>query len=183
MISEPVTEALSRGEPVVALESTIITHGLPHPRNLETALAVEAAVRDNGAVPATIAVIDGVLRVGLDETALGGLATTTDVRKLSRADIAAAIVEKATGSTTVAATMIAAHLAGIETFATRTSIAAQRIDIELTIVTRKQVLVRISPRVLRQLGKVTTFFPVANVRIIRPRNQRVEPPACARSVV
>ncbi len=118
LISEPVAEALSRSKPVVALESTIITHGLPHSRRLETALAVETAVRDKGAVPATIAVIEGVLRIGLDEKALGGLADASGVRKLSRADIAAAFVDKATGSTTVAATMIAAHLAGIEIFAT-----------------------------------------------------------------
>ncbi len=118
MISQQVKDALSRGTPVVALESTIITHGLPYPRNLETAVAVEAVVRDKGAVPATIAVIDGVLRIGLDEKTLGNLAVAKGVRKLSRADIAAALVDGATGSTTVAATMISAHLAGIETFAT-----------------------------------------------------------------
>ncbi|MEM1298067.1 MAG: pseudouridine-5'-phosphate glycosidase [Pseudomonadota bacterium] len=117
-ISETVAEALANGTAVVALESTIITHGLPHPRNLETARAVEAVVRDNGAVPATIAVIDGALRVGLDDAGLTWLAGAGDVRKLSRADMVAAIVDGATGSTTVAATMIGAHLAGIQTFAT-----------------------------------------------------------------
>ena len=117
-IAPPVAQALAKGAPVVALESTIITHGLPSPRNLQTALAVEATVRENGAVPATIAVIDGVLRVGLDQQALQDLAKASGVRKLSRADIAAALVDGATGSTTVAATMIAARLAGIEIFAT-----------------------------------------------------------------
>ena len=117
-LSDPVSKALSRNAPVVALESTIITHGLPAPRNLETALAVEQVVRDNGAMPATIAVLDGTIRVGLSEDDLETLATVRDVRKLSRADMAAAIVDGATGSTTVAATMIAAHLAGIEVFAT-----------------------------------------------------------------
>lgn len=117
-LSETVAQALSRSDPVVALESTIITHGLPSPRNLETALAVEAVVHEQGAMPATIAVIDGMIRVGLDQADLEMLASATNVRKLSRADLAAAIIDKATGSTTVAATMIAAHLAGIETFAT-----------------------------------------------------------------
>lgn len=117
-VSPPVAEALADGTAVVALESTIITHGLPHPRNLETAQAVEAVVRENGAVPATIAVIDGTIRVGLEDAALTWLAEASHVRKLSRADMAAAIVDGATGSTTVAATMIGAHLAGIETFAT-----------------------------------------------------------------
>ena len=82
----------------------------------DTGLAVEKTVRDTGAVPATIAVIDGILRIGLDEPALSALSIARDVRKLSRADLAATLVEKATGSTTVAATMIAAKLAGIEVF-------------------------------------------------------------------
>lgn len=117
-LAEPVAEALSTGAPVVALESTIITHGLPSPRNLETARSVEETVRENSAVPATIAVIDGEIRVGLDDATLVELAAANDVRKLSRADLTAAIVDGAIGSTTVAATMIVAHLAGIETFAT-----------------------------------------------------------------
>ncbi|MEL7467842.1 MAG: pseudouridine-5'-phosphate glycosidase [Pseudomonadota bacterium] len=117
-LSEPVSEALCRNAPVVALESTIITHGLPAPQNLETACAVEDVVRANGAIPATIAVFDGSIRVGLDAEELRMLSEASDVRKLSRADLASAIIDEATGSTTVAATMIAAHLAGIETFAT-----------------------------------------------------------------
>lgn len=116
--SKPVSEALKNGDPVVALESTIITHGLPIPRNLDTARAVEAVVRQQGAVPATIAVIAGTLHVGLDDAALADLAAADGVRKLSRADLAAALIDGATGSTTVAATMIAAGLAKIETFAT-----------------------------------------------------------------
>ena len=116
--SAEVANAKEMGAPIVALESTIITHGLPNPRNLETALAVEATVRAKGATPATIAVIDGTICVGLDRADLEMLATERDVRKLSRADLAAAIIDRARGSTTVAATMIAAHLAGIEVFAT-----------------------------------------------------------------
>ena len=118
LVSEAVANAQSERAPVVALESTIITHGLPYPRNLETALALEATVEAHGAVPATIAVIDGVLRIGLDRAELEALGVAEDVRKLSRADFASALVQGATGSTTVAATMIAARLAGIETFAT-----------------------------------------------------------------
>ena len=117
-VSESVANAQSKNAAVVALESTIITHGLPYPRNLETALALEATVQAHGAMPATIAVIDGVLRIGLDRSELEALGVAEDVRKLSRADFASALVQGSTGSTTVAATMIAARLAGIETFAT-----------------------------------------------------------------
>jgi len=113
-----VAEALAGGRPVVALESTIITHGMPWPRNAETARAVEAEVRDGGAVPATIAVMDGAVRVGLAPDDLDRLARETGAMKLSRADLAACLVTGRTGATTVAATMICAHLAGIEVFAT-----------------------------------------------------------------
>ena len=117
-VAPDVAAALADGRPVVALESTIVTHGLPWPDNVATARAVEAAVRAGGAVPATIAVIDGRLRIGLDDTALEALARAGSVMKLSRADLAFAVGLGRTGSTTVAATMIAAHLAGIEVFAT-----------------------------------------------------------------
>lgn len=116
--SPEVASALAVGQPVVALESTIITHGMPYPQNLDTARAVEAAVRDNGAVPATVAVIDGSLHVGLQDNALTKLAQAEDVDKLSRADLAVCIAQGRTGATTVAGTMIAAHLAGISVFAT-----------------------------------------------------------------
>ncbi len=117
-ISEPVAAALADGRPVVALESTIITHGMPFPVNVETARAVEADVAAEGAVPATIAIFDGALQVGLSGERLDWLAGQPEVRKLSRADLAVALVDGAVGSTTVAATMIAAKLAGIEVFAT-----------------------------------------------------------------
>ena len=118
ILSRPVAQALESGNSVVALESTIVTHGLPRPQNLETAIAVETVVQERGATPATIAVIDGTLRVGLTQDELKMLSEAGNVRKLSRADLATSIVDGATGSTTVAATMIAAHLAGIEVFAT-----------------------------------------------------------------
>ena len=117
-LSEEVADAMSDGRPVVALESTIITHGMPPPRNMETALAVENVIRAGGAVPATIAVVDGRLHVGLSQDALAVFAARTDVAKLSRADLAVCMATGGTGATTVAATMIAARLAGIEVFAT-----------------------------------------------------------------
>ena len=113
-----VALALSEGRPVVALESTIITHGMPFPQNLETAIKVEDAVRSAGATPATIAVMAGHIHIGLAPDALEKLAQTPDAMKLSRADLAACLINGRTGATTVAATMIAANLAGIAVFAT-----------------------------------------------------------------
>ncbi|MEM1079519.1 MAG: pseudouridine-5'-phosphate glycosidase [Pseudomonadota bacterium] len=113
-----VAEARAEGRPLVALESTIITHGMPYPQNLETAQQVEADIRAAGAVPATIAVLDGQLHVGLTEAELSTLAQAQDVLKLSRADLAYAVATGRTGATTVASTMIAAHMAGIAVFAT-----------------------------------------------------------------
>ncbi|MGR3454170.1 pseudouridine-5'-phosphate glycosidase [Pseudooceanicola sp.] len=117
-IAPEVAEALAARRPVVALESTIITHGMPWPQNLETARAVEDAVREAGAVPATMAVIGGRLCAGLAPERLEALAQARDVAKLSRADLAACLATGGTGATTVASTMIAARLAGIEVFAT-----------------------------------------------------------------
>ncbi len=117
-ISPEVRSALDSGPPVVALETTIVSHGMPWPENIETALAVEAVVRDGGAVPASIAVLDGRIRVGLDKTDLEHLAKAEGVAKLSRADLAWAVVTGRPGATTVAATMIVAARAGIGVFAT-----------------------------------------------------------------
>ncbi|WP_018262048.1 pseudouridine-5'-phosphate glycosidase [Methylobacterium sp. WSM2598] len=117
-IAPEVRAALAAGAPVVALESTIVTHGMPHPQNVETARAVEAVVREAGAVPATIAVVAGRIRIGLPAETLAGLAAARDVLKLSRADLPHAVAAGLTGSTTVAATMICAALAGIRVFAT-----------------------------------------------------------------
>ncbi len=118
VLGAEVKQAKADQAAIVALESTIITHGMPWPRNLETARQVEQAVRDAGAVPATIAVIEGQLHVGLDADKLEALAAMKDAAKLSRADMAACIATGGTGATTVAATMIGADLAGIEVFAT-----------------------------------------------------------------
>lgn len=117
-VSQDVLDTLARAGPMVALELTIITHGMPYPQNLETALDVERAVRAAGAVPATIAVLDGTLRIGLSRSELERLSQADDVAKLSRADLAFCIAQGGTGSTTVAATMMAADMVGIRTFAT-----------------------------------------------------------------
>jgi pseudouridine-5'-phosphate glycosidase len=117
-IAPSVQSALARGEAVVALESTIITHGMPHPQNVATAREVEAVVRENGAVPATIAIIEGRIKIGLSDDELDWLGTAKDVMKLSRADLPYAVASGRHGATTVAATMICAHLAGIRVFAT-----------------------------------------------------------------
>ena len=113
-----VRSALDTGRPVVALESTLITHGLAAPRNLEAARRAETAVRGSGAEPATIAVLEGRLHIGLSEAQLSALAGATGVRKASRATLALALSEGGAAGTTVSATMIAASLAGIRVFAT-----------------------------------------------------------------
>lgn len=116
--SPEVRAAREAGAPLVALESTIITHGMPWPQNRDTALAVEAEVRAAGATPATIAVMDGQIHIGLEREVLDRLAQTEGVMKLSRADLAVCLAQRRTGATTVAATMICAQLAGIAVFAT-----------------------------------------------------------------
>ena len=116
--STEVAQARAAGRPVVALESTIITHGMPFPQNMDTARLVEHEIRAAGAVPATIAIINHKIHIGLDPAELNDLAQARDVMKLSRADLAACLVSGRTGATTVAATMICAHLAGIQVFAT-----------------------------------------------------------------
>jgi pseudouridine-5'-phosphate glycosidase len=117
-VAPEIRRALQGGRPVVALESTIITHGMPYPQNLETARSLESQVRAGGAVPATIAVMGGVICAGLSDKELEWLATAKNVLKLSRNDLPYALATKKIGATTVAATMICAHLAGIKVFAT-----------------------------------------------------------------
>lgn len=118
-VSPEVAEALAAGKPVVALESTIISHGMPYPRNVETALLVEQTIRENGAVPATIAIIGGRLKAGLSKDEIEYLGKAgTKVAKASRRDIAALVARKADGATTVTTTMMIAHMAGISIFAT-----------------------------------------------------------------
>ena len=118
-ISKEVKEALDNNKPVVALESTIISHGMPYPQNVETALKVEDIVRENGAVPATIAILNGKLKVGLSKEEIDYLGKKgLDVTKASRRDIPAILAAETDGATTVASTMIIAALAGVKVFAT-----------------------------------------------------------------
>lgn len=118
-ISPEVKQALAEGKPVVALESTIISHGMPYPKNVETALLVEQTIRDNGAVPATIAIIGGRLKAGLSPEEIEYLGKSgRKVAKASRRDLAAIVARKADGATTVTTTMIIANMAGIKVFAT-----------------------------------------------------------------
>ncbi|WP_042277285.1 pseudouridine-5'-phosphate glycosidase [[Clostridium] dakarense] len=113
-----VQKAVAAGQPVVALESTIISHGMPYPKNIEMAKNVSKIIRDNGAIPATIAIIDGVLKVGLTTEEIELLGTSKNVVKASRRDLPFIISKKLTGATTVATTMILANLAGVKIFAT-----------------------------------------------------------------
>lgn len=118
IVAEEVREALAAGRPVVALESTIISHGMPYPRNVQTAREVEQIIRDHGAVPATIAILDGVPRIGLDDAELDLLGSDDNVRKVSIRDLPFVVATKAHGATTVASTMRLAALAGIKVFVT-----------------------------------------------------------------
>ena len=118
-ISPEVQQALADGKPVVALESTIISHGMPYPKNVETAMLVEKTIRENGAVPATIAIIGGRLKAGLSPEEIEYLGKSgRKVAKVSRRDMAAIVARGADGATTVTTTMIIAHMAGIKVFAT-----------------------------------------------------------------
>lgn len=117
-ISKEVQAAMDNHQPIVALESTIISHGMPYPQNVEMAKQVEQIIRDNGAVPATIAIMDGQFKIGLEEADLLRLAQEKPVAKVSRRDLAHIFAQKRLGATTVATTMIGAHLAGIKVFVT-----------------------------------------------------------------
>jgi pseudouridylate synthase len=117
-IQPEISQALAENKPLVALESTIISHGMPYPENLKTAQIVEETIRDQGAIPATIAIIEGKIKVGLSDKELSQLAQAKDVKKVSRRDFPYIISNKMNGATTVAATMIVANMAGISLFVT-----------------------------------------------------------------
>lgn len=117
-VKPEVAKALEEGTPVVALESTIIAHGMPYPRNVETAIAVEDVIRAEGVMPATIAIINGRIKIGLTKEEIEYLGTADNVLKVSRRDFPLVIAKKMNGATTVAGTMIAAHMAGIKLFVT-----------------------------------------------------------------
>lgn len=117
-IAPEVADAISEGRPVVALESTIISHGMPYPQNVETARSLEEIVRSRGAVPATVAIADGAFQIGMDAETLELFGTSKDVMKASRRDLGYAFSKRRLAATTVATTMIGAHMAGIRVFAT-----------------------------------------------------------------
>ncbi len=118
ILSAQIQQQLKQSRPIVALESTVITHGIPRPQNLQLARDMERVVRENGAIPATIAVLDGKIRVGLKDEELERLSNLDNLRKISRRDFATAILKQECGGTTVAGTLFAAHRAGIKVFAT-----------------------------------------------------------------
>ena len=174
VLAPEVAGALAAGRPVVALETTIISHGMPWPQNLETALAVEDVVRAAGAVPAAIAVIDGNLRVGLDRAALEQLAKANDVLKLSSADLAYGLMSGRMGATTVAATMIAAKRAGIRVFATggvggvhRGAETSFDISADLTELARTDVVVvAAGAKALLDLPKTLEYLETHGVPVV-----------------
>jgi pseudouridine-5'-phosphate glycosidase len=169
-----VAKALAAGQPVVALESTIITHGMPYPQNRDMAAAVERIVRDEGATPATIAVIDGRLKIGLSDAEREALARTEGVMKLSRADLAFAVSEKLSGGTTVAATMIAAALAGISVFATggiggvhKGAETSFDISADLDELARTPVIVvSAGPKAILDIGKTLEVLETRGVPVV-----------------
>jgi pseudouridine-5'-phosphate glycosidase len=174
VVSGEVAAALAAGRPVVALETTIVSHGMPWPQNLETALAVEETVRAARAIPAAIAVVDGRLRVGLDRDTLERLARADDVLKLSSADLAYGLVSGRLGATTVAATMIAADRAGIRVFATggiggvhRGADTSFDISADLTELARTgTVVVASGAKAILDLPKTLEFLETQGVPVV-----------------
>jgi pseudouridine-5'-phosphate glycosidase len=172
--SDEVADALAAARPVVALESTIITHGMPYPENVETARAVEAVVREEGAVPATIAVIGGRLKVGLGVSELDRLGQARGVVKATRRDLSSVMVAKADAGTTVAATMAIAARAGIEIFATggiggvhRGAETTFDISADLTELSRTPVAVVCAGcKSILDIGKTLEFLETQGVPVI-----------------
>jgi pseudouridine-5'-phosphate glycosidase len=179
-VSPEVADALKAGQPVVALESTIVSHGMPWPQNIETALGVEDEIRQGGAVPAAIAVVGGKLRVGLDRPTLEKLAKADDVLKLSSADLAYGVMSGRLGATTVAATVIVAKLAGISVFATggiggvhRGAEATFDISADLTELSRTSVaVVCAGPKALLDVPKTLEYLETLGAPVITVGSDR-----------
>jgi pseudouridine-5'-phosphate glycosidase len=179
-ISDEVAQAIAGNRPIVALESTIVSHGMPWPQNIETSLAVEDEVRGAGAVPAAIAVAGGKLRVGLDRAILETLAKSDDVLKLSSADLAYGLMSGRLGATTVAATMIVAKLAGIAVFATggiggvhRGAESTFDISADLTELSRTDVaVVCAGPKALLDVPKTLEYLETLGVPVITAGSDR-----------
>jgi pseudouridylate synthase len=173
-LSEEVSSALAAQKPMVALESTIITHGMPYPANAQMAAMVEAVIRAEGAVPATIAVLGGRLKIGLTSAETAELAQAKGAMKLSRADLAFAMATGTTGGTTVAATMMAAALAGIKVFATggiggvhRGAAESFDISADLEEFTRSPVIVvSAGAKAILDLGKTLEVLETKGVPVV-----------------
>ena len=173
-IHPEIQEALTQGKPVVALESTIISHGMPYPENIKTAKEVEEIVRENGAVPATVAILHGKMKVGLTDDDLEFLATSKDIRKASRRDIPYIVSQKLHGATTVAATMIIAELAGIKVFVTggiggvhRGALETMDISADLQELTKTDVaVVCAGPKAILDIGLTLEYLETHGVPVI-----------------
>ena len=177
-LSEEVSAALADRRPVVALETSIVSQGMPWPQNLETALAVEAIIRDGGAVPAAAAVSDGAIHIGLTRDMLEAFARGTGILKLSRADLAYALIARRMGAMTVSSTMIAARLAGIEVFATggvggvhRGAGASFDVSADLTELSKTPVIVvAAGPKAILDLPKTLEVLETLGVPAVTYRS-------------
>lgn len=173
-INPEVTAALERGEPVVALESTIIAHGMPYPRNVETALRLHQVIRENGAVPATIGIIGGRIKVGLTDEQIEYMGKADDVAKISRRDLPFVLARGGDGATTVAATMIAAAMAGIRVFVTDGiggvhRGAAESFDISADLEEMKNsdvVVVCAGVKSMLDIGKTLEYLETSGIPVI-----------------
>ncbi len=173
-INPEIQNALQQNKPIVALESTIISHGMPYPENVKTAKEVEQVVRENGAVPATIAILKGKMKVGLSDEELEFLATSKDIQKVSRRDIPFIISQKLHGATTVAATMIIAELAGIKVFVTggiggvhRGASESFDISADLQELTKTNVaVVCAGPKAILDIGLTLEYLETHGVPVI-----------------
>ena len=179
--SDEILNAKDRKLPMVALESTIITHGMPYPQNLTTAIEVEEIVRKHKAVPATIAIINGEISIGLSKSQLTQLAKATDARKLSRADLPLCLSSKKTGSTTVAATMICAKLANINVFATggiggvhRNASETMDISADLNELSKTNVsIIAAGPKAILDIPKTLEVLETLGVPVISYQNDQI----------
>lgn len=179
--SEEVLRAKKFNQPIVALESTIVTHGMPYPDNINTAIDVEEIVRKTGAVPATIAIIDGKISIGMSQTQLTELSQTRNIRKLSRADLPLCLSNRTTGSTTVAATMICASLAQIKVFATggiggvhRDVIETMDISADLRELSNTNVsVVAAGPKAILDIPKTLEALETLGVPVISYQNDQI----------
>ena len=173
-IHPEIRDALQQSKPVIALESTIIAHGMPYPENVRTAKDVEQVIRENAAVPATIAILKGKMKVGLTENELEFLATSKDIQKVSRRDIPFIISQKLHGATTVAATMIIAELAGIKVFVTggiggvhRGASESFDISADLQELTKTNVaVVCAGPKAILDIGLTLEYLETHGVPVI-----------------